>query len=426
MFRTERFRRLFKESFWVVLGQGVAVLGSLVGVRLLTELLDPATYGEFALGMTAAAFVSLIVFGPLGAGITRFYAPAVEHGGLGGYLKAVRRLVLTATVIIVLMTILVDIGLLIAGRAEWIAITSAALTFAALSGYYSILGGIQNAARQRSIVALHQGMDSWSRLLVAAGLIWWLGMSSAVAMVGYALGTILVLASQYAFFRKIAQQNSVVIDQRNWHKQILGYSWPFGAWGIFVWAQSASDRWALGLFAATQEVGLYAVLFQLGYYPISMVTGMAAQLLTPIFYQHAGDGSDSRRKAKVNSLSWRMTWLTLGVTGILFLAAMLFHAQVFKVIVAKEYASVSYLLPWMMLSGGVFAAGQTMALNLMSQMKAHTMMAAKISTALMGVALNFAGAYWFGIKGIVIASVIFSALHLLWVAMLSKKFGESP
>ena len=99
--RSERFRRLSKEGFWIVLGQVMAVLGSLVGVRLLTELLDPAAYGELALGMTLATLVNQTVLGPLGNGVTRFYSPAVEQGDLGGYFNAVRRMVLLATGIIV-------------------------------------------------------------------------------------------------------------------------------------------------------------------------------------------------------------------------------------------------------------------------------------------------------------------------------------
>ena len=163
-----------------MLGQALAVLGSLVGVRLLTELLDPAAYGELALGMTVAALVNQTIFGPLGNGVTRFYAPAVEKGDLGSYLNAVRRSVLSSTGIVIIMTLLTVAGLLITRRTEWIAIATAAFIFAILSGYNSIISGIQNAARQRSIVALHQGMESWARYLVAAGLIVLLGATSSV------------------------------------------------------------------------------------------------------------------------------------------------------------------------------------------------------------------------------------------------------
>lgn len=419
----ERFRRLSKEGAWIVLGQTSAVLGALAGVRLLTELLDPAAYGELALGMTVASLVNQTVLGPLSNGITRFYAPAQEHGDLGGYLSAVRGLVLAATAVIVIMILLAGAGLLLAGRIEWIAIAGAALLFAGLSGCNAILSGIQNAARQRSIVALHQGMESWARFLLAAGLLLWLGATSTVAMAGYALAITLVLGSQYMFFRKVIHDNGAVADRSSWRKQILKYSWPISIFGTFTWMQLASDRWALQLFASTQEVGLYAALFQLGYYPMSIATGMAMQFLVPIFYQRAGDASDNRRNANVNSLSWRLTAMTLGLMGAVFFAALLFHAQIFRVFVAAQYASMSYLLPWMLLACGIFAAGQTIALDLMSQMRTREMIAPKLVTALLGVALNFAGAYWYGIAGIVIAGVLFSVSYFLWMAALSKQEG---
>lgn len=421
---SERFRRLSKEGFWIVLGQAAAVVGALVGVRLLTELLDPAAYGELALGMTIATLVSTTIIGPLGSGVPRFYALAVERGDLGSFLSAVRRLLLLATGMILLLILLAMVGLLIAGRTEWIAIVTAALIFAILSGYNSFLNNIQNAARQRSIVALHQGMESWARYLIAAGLLLWLGASSTVAIVGYALAVVLVLGSQYVFFRKIVHKNRNGAREGNsWWQQILQYSWPFGTWGIFYWAQSVSDRWALGLFDTTQEVGLYAALFQLGYYPMSMATGMAVQFIAPILYQRAGDASDVQRNANVSNLCWRLTGFCLAGTGAIFLVSFLFHAQMFQVFLAKDYARVSYLLPWMLLAGGIYAAGQTIAMNLMTQMKTHAMIAPKIVTALVGVPLNLAGAYFFGIAGVVFAGVLFSVLYAVWMVTLSVVTG---
>lgn len=421
--RLERFRRLSKEGAWIVLGQVMAIFGSLASVRLLTELLDPAAYGELALGMTVASLVNQAVLGPLSNGITRFYAPAQECGDLASYLGAVRGLVWAAIAIVAVMILFAGTGMLLAGRTQWIAIASAALLFAGLSGYNAILSGIQNAARQRSIVALHQGIEPWARLLLAAALVLWVGATSTVAMVGYAMGVTLVLGSQYLFFRKLVRSNAPAANCSSWRQQIWKYSWPISVFGMFTWVQLSSDRWALELFATTQEVGLYAALFQLGYYPMSIATGMAVQFLVPIFYQRAGDASDHLRNARVNSLSWRLTGMALGLTGAVFTAALLFHAPIFRLFVAAEYASVSQLLPWMLLAGGIFAAGQIIALNLMSQMKTQLMIAPKMITALLGVAFNFAGAYWYGITGIVVASVLFSMSYLLWMAALSQREG---
>jgi len=271
-------------------------------------------------------------------------------------------------------------------------------------------------------VSLHQGMESWARFLIAAGLIVWLGATSTVAMTGYAVAIILVLGSQYTYFRRIALRHGAGTDKdKSWQWRIWKYSWPFATWGICSWAQQASDRWALGLFATTQEVGLYAVLCQFGYYPMAMVTGMVMQFFGPIFFHRAGDANDSRRNASVNSLSWRLTGLVLSVTGAVVLVALQFHAQIFLILVAKEYWSVSHLLPWMLVAGGVFAAGQIVALNPMSQMRTHTMVAATIIPCLLGVAFNFAGAYWYGTTGVVIAGILFSVLYFVWMTTVSTR-----
>jgi len=157
---------------------------------------------------------------------------------------------------------------------------------------------------------------------------------------------------------------------------------------------------------------------------MSMATGMAVQLLTPIFFQRAGDASDSLRNANVSSLSWRLTGFALAATGVFFLLTLCIHRQIFRLFVGNQYASISYLLPWMLLSGGIFASGQTITLNLMSQMKTRAMAKVKITTAVFGILFNYSGAYLFGIKGVVSGGVLFSVFYFLWVAVVSKKEDE--
>ena len=418
----QRFRHLFREGLWIVIGQVMLVVGSLLGVRLLTGLLDPAAYGELALAMTLATLVNQTVLGPLAQGVMRFYAPAVEQADLGGYLNAVRRMTILATGVLVSATAVGLCGLAIAGKSDWMGITIAAIVFAIVNSYSSIVSGIQTAARQRSIVALHQGLEPLARFLFAALLIVSFGATSTVTAIGYSIGIILLLGSQFIFFLKIIPKDTKWTSSgKTLQQQIWDYSWPFSIWGSFYWLQSSADRWALGLFATTEEIGLYAVLFQLGYYPMSMATGMAVQLITPIFYQRAGDGTNAQRNAEVHKLSWLLTKLSLGVTAASFVVAALLHTQVFEVFVTKQYRSVSSLLPWIVLSGGLFAAGQTISLNLMSQMKTQKIMKAKITTSVLSVMFTFAGAYWYDTTGIVIASILASLVYLLLMILLQQR-----
>jgi O-antigen/teichoic acid export membrane protein len=418
--QTGRFKRLFKESFWIAAGQAIAVVGSLIGVKYLTELLNPVEYGELALAMTLAALVSQTLLSPLSAGATRFYSLALEKNTLKSYFEAIAKLSLIAGMAVIVFSLIVTVILASYGQTKWAWITFCAFIFSILSGYNAILNGIQQAARQRLIVSFHQGLDTWGRFVIAIILMLWLGATSTIALIGYVFGAMLVLVSQFIFIGKILAKNDISQKKELWGKKVWEYSWPFCFWGIFTWAQLASDRWALEIYSSTKDVGFYAILFQIGYFPMSMVTGVITELLTPIFFQRSGDASDARRNSDVRKMSLYLTLTSLLITSVAFLITYVFHEIIFKILVAKEYHSISYLLPWMTLTGGIFAAGQTMALKLMSQMKTQIMLLPKIITAITGVGLNFIGAYLWGLEGVIISGILYSLSYLAWMCILSK------
>ena len=418
---TPRFHRLAKEGSWIVAGQIAAVLGSLALVRVLTEHLEPAQYGQLALGLTVAGLVNQVVMGGVTSGIGRFYSIAAEKNDLPGYLTASRRLMGYATAAVVAIALALMAGLLWLGYSQWMGLAAAALVLSVLSGYNASLNGIQNAARQRAIVAFHGGLNAWLKILLAVGVMLWLGSSSTAVVIGYALSSLLVTGSQFFFLRRLIRpQGDKSQATANWGGQIWAYSWPFSTWGAFTWAQQVSDRWALQAFASTQELGLYAVVFQLGYVPISLATGMTISFLGPILYQRSGSAEDHHRNASVHRIAWHITFFSLFVTALAFVIAFLLHAWIFHLLVAAPYHAVSYLLPWMVLAGGIFAAGQMLALKLMSEMKSAAMTAAKIVTAILGVGLNIYGATQFGLQGVVAALVVFSCIYFLWMTWLAQ------
>lgn len=423
-FTSKQFQRLGREFFWIGLGQALATLGSLVGVRLLTGVLSPDVYGELALGMTLATLVNQVVLGPLSGAALRFFAPAREASELDPFLAALRRLLVKATGVVLLLAVGASLALLLAGQTHWLGLGIAAFGFALLSGYNSILNGLQNAARQRTIVAWHQALYAWAYPLAVLGLLLWLGVSSAVAMLGYMLSTLLVLLSQFWFFRRILQTTSDADVEparpQLWETRMFNYAWPFTTWGIFTWAQMTSDRWSLQMFSTTQEVGLYAVLYQLGYAPITILTGLMVQLVTPVFFQRAGDASDSARLKQVHTLNWRLTMGALLLTVVATLFALGLHRFVFQWLVAPDYREVSWLLPGMVMAGGLFATGQFATISLLSDVETRNLIAPKIVTAMIGVLLNIIGAAQWGLAGVVGASVLASGVYLVWTLWLVR------
>jgi O-antigen/teichoic acid export membrane protein len=421
-----RINRLAKEGIWIVIGQIVTVAGSLVLVRVITEYLDTTQYGQLALGLTVAGFVNQVVMGGIIVGIARYFSIASEKRDLGSYFSASHQLLFFATLVVVFVGLILFAGIYFLNYSNWLGLAAAALLLSVLSGYNAALSNIQNAARQRAIVAFHGGLDAWLKILLTIGIIIWLGASSTAVLVGYTCASFITAVSQYLFLRNAFPSVKEVGKFRpTWTPLIWSYSIPFTTWGAFTWLQQVSDRWALQVFSPTSDVGQYAVLYQLGFTPVVLITGMATSFLGPILYQRSGDATNQERNTTVHKLSWKITRLSLLVCLIVFMFTFVLHEKLFILLVSSEYRSDSNLLPWVVLAAGIFSAGQVLALKLMSDMKPSALTAAKITTALVGLMLNVIGAFLAGIQGVVGAMVAFSVIYFIWMSILAKHANTS-
>ena len=83
-------RSLLSEGAWLTGLQGLAVLGQLTGVRLLTEILPPAVFGEFSLWLGIVALAAAGLVNPTMQAMLRYY-PEYALQGNGGLVKTVAR-----------------------------------------------------------------------------------------------------------------------------------------------------------------------------------------------------------------------------------------------------------------------------------------------------------------------------------------------
>ncbi|MFH1395482.1 MAG: hypothetical protein ABIH09_04920 [Candidatus Omnitrophota bacterium] len=420
-----RIEKISAEVVWVCFGQLMVVVGGVFGIRVLTYLLSPSIYGDVAIGMTAVVLAQQMILSPLGCSFLRYFSSAREDGQLNVYVRTVRLLLTKATVLIVIIGIILIMGLFLSGATKWVWLFFWAFLYSLFSGYNIVLNYIQNADRQRKIVALHQGVGQWLRYLIPVGLIGLWGVHGSIVMFGYMIASLIILSSQLKFFRKnfvtitTITREAVPADVLNrYARKIFVYAWPFAAWGLFAWAQFVSSRWALLSFATDREIGFYSVLYQFGYYPIILISGVVSQLLIPVLFHKAGSGKDSVRVEKTIRLN-NVLILAAAVVTIMFVAfSGLFRKKIFSLLVAPEYRLVSSLLPLFVLSGGLLAIG--FMLNTMFMIKANTkiLIYPKIVTAVLGVFLNYLGAYFYGLMGVVVAGIIFSLMYLVWIIIL--------
>jgi len=415
-----RVKRLAKEGSWIVIGQLSVVAGSLIMVRVLTEQLDPAQYGQLALALTLGTLIGQIAFSGAMPGIIRYYTIAVEKKEVHEFFSATIRMMGCGSIVALCLFTMVLLGLPSLGKSDLLGLTGLTILLSILMNYNTTLSMIQNAARQRGVVALHSSLDAWLKVFFVVILPTWVSSSAKVVVVGYLASLLIVLGSQAIFFRQLIPGQAAGANKPSpWSAQIWQYSKPFVFFNAFTWMQASSDRWALDTFSTTHEVGLYAALMQLGYTPIGMVAGLMATLIGPILFQRSGSTTDPARNADVHKKAWQLTALALLFTLLACLFSSLCHEWIFRLLVATQYRSVSYLMPWVILAGGLYSAGQVLGLKFMSDMNTHALVWPKISTSLVGVLLSFVGAYIAGLKGVVYGAVTFSVLQFVWLGWLS-------
>jgi O-antigen/teichoic acid export membrane protein len=417
-----RINQLGKELFVVGLGQAVAAVGSVVAVRLMTGVLTSEIYGEVSLAITFVTLTQQILIGPFSASLTRYFTLAQEKGELPGFFSSSYSMGLKVSLATILLFILGAGCLWISGQSVYLGVAVFTLVFALLSGYNVLLDSLQTAARQRGVVAWHQGIGQWLRYLIAIGLVLLIGSSPTTVMAGYALSALLILGSQTYFFKRKMPAGALQKGSPDpaWTTRILQYSTPFAAWGIFTWMQISSDRWAIQTFSTTQEVGFYAVLYQLGYYPLMMLTGVFVQFASPVLFRQAGDGTQVDRIEHAQRNTRLLLVGAMILTVVTTILVTFLHPFIFELLVAPGYRSVSGLLPIMVLSGGMFACGQIASLSQLNRGDAKALLWPKIAMGLAGTLFNIGGAYWMGLSGVVYAGAIFSGLYLLWVLFLQR------
>jgi O-antigen/teichoic acid export membrane protein len=422
--------RLLGEATWIVTGQISAAVGGVVGVPLLAHCLRPEEYGQLALGGTVAALVQQVSLGPIGNAVGRFYATSVEDGTLGAYLRTGARMVLIACAVVLAIGGPALVTLALSRWRAYVALGGWSLIFAVLSGTSAVFDAIQSAARQRAIVAWHQGLGVWLRFGCAALLVRLLG-GAEMAMAGFAAAAMVVLISQVLFVRRAILASPSYRSgfgqgvERGLLWRMWVYAWPFGSWGLFTWAQIASDRWALDAFTTARGVGLYQVLYQIGYYPISMASGFVNQLICPILFSRAGDGTDSARMRGAYVIIHYLLAATFLFSLTTVAIAALLAPPLFRIMLPSAYGSVSHLVPLMVLAAGVFACGQVASLKHVLSTSPCTLVVPKIATSVLGACLNVAGAYCYGIRGIVGASVCFSTIYCVWVIVTAPKLRSA-
>jgi O-antigen/teichoic acid export membrane protein len=281
------------------------------------------------------------------------------------------------------------------------------------------------------IVAIHDGMAPWIRLLLAVLVLrvapaW----SATGAMLGYAAGAFLIGGSQWYWFKRdlwprldhaeIGFSGSSA-NEREWRRRMVSYAFPFTVSGAVYWTQVASERWALEIFQGTSSVGLYAVLNQASFLPMTTAAALLLQVSTPVVFARAGDGSDPVRTAAARHAIYGLFALVLAGSVVAAALTMWLGEWVILLLGGRDYIAVTPLLPIMVIASGLAAAAQVLELVPMISAESYRLLVPRIVVGIIATGLHFVSARQYGVTGVPWTVLVAALLYCSWVLVLTVR-----
>ena len=364
-----RIFRLRSEALWVFAGQLGLALGIVLGVKILTQVLDPVEFGRLSIANTVVLLISISVFNPLGHGFTRFWSISHDRGQVEEFILTANRYAGWLLLFVLAVSLAFFVFCSFSGLLDRQGLIAVSLIVGALRGYFGLRLAVLLGARKRKIVALTNAGTAIFKPLGATFLVIVFVSNADCAMWGYLITTLAILFVVEHYYKNFIKDdlkrslsnrtNDINSDKMG--KEILAFSWPFCVWGIFVWIHQSCDRWSLLAFHGADVVGSFSVVALLAVYPLIFSSGFLLNLFMPVAYERAGDlSSYSALKSAYKFILIMIAVYTIGAMALIAFFAF-FHEAIVVLISNAEYVKFSYLLPALTLSWAFFYLGEALA-----------------------------------------------------------------
>jgi len=395
------------DGAWVILGQVIAALGTLVGVRLLTEVLSREQFGLFVLSVGVVYLVQGMFCTPVLQAYLRFFPDFRAKDATRTLTATARRIVFRR------MALLLVVGL----AAGLVARTFFALSVAgivllnlylAFEMWRSYETNIFNAARKQRDFALLTGFDAWLKPLLAVALVSATQTGVEAVLGGFVSGSILMVALAL-FIRKRSEDHAPAEPpDENVARSIRHFSRPLVPLSLVSWCTGNVDRYAIGMILGAGAAGPYAAAYGLVSRPFLMAGQIVEQILRQIYYE-ANTQGDRRLADKTFGI-----WLaSVGLVGLLgFLAILWLGDWIARLFLGAEFRDSVVVMPWIAAAYGLWSITQAAERRFYALYQTHRVLIIEGAGLLVMVSLLPLLLPSMGIRGAAIALLASAAVQL--------------
>lgn len=327
--------------------QVVPGLVGLVSIPIVTRLFPPADYGNYSLA-TATVMILSTLFGWLPTAVIRYYPAYERQGRLGAFNATVVRLavVTLAGLIVVYYTPLLVLRVRIPAGLWRLLMVGGALFVVT-----SLFNLLQYFLRSQRHVGRFSAFAVWYSV-VGFGLGIALVLLLNVGIEGLLVGAVLsiVLALPLLWRQALGRERIRLVGAIDppTARAVFAYGAPLVVSNLAVWILSLSDRYVIGLFRDTAEVGVYSLSYNVADKSLMLLVSLFLLAWGPIgmrIWETQGEPQSRRFVTEATRL-----YLVLSVPLVVGLSVL--SRLVVGIMAGDEYAGGYRIMPYV-LSGVV-------------------------------------------------------------------------
>ena len=430
-------RRIFSEGAWIAAGQIASAAGTLVGVRLLTEILPPRVFGEVVLALGIGTLALGLSAGPLMQAVLRLYSESVATNSVA-ILRAVatrwvRRFAFVVGGIFLvayfwfsqMVTISPYLGVILA-------------TLLGLDVVRQLEVVLFNAARRQEPTAIWIAAEAWGRPALAWVAVLLTGATAVATLSGYVVASLLLfvgfaLLSEREGIQKAVNEKRTEpvpsvrrpnpsnpaeqFDQKErlLSDQLISYALPLLPLGLIGWISGQADRYMIGGMIGIEQAGLYAALYGIVSRPFLMASAILELWMRPIYYQAVSSHDPVLEKKILTVWIFAAVCASLGGFAVFFL----WNNEIVSAILAPPYRGNAALMPWIAAGYGFLIIAQVFARICYAHKNTKAVLAIEAIGSAAALIVTIAALKHFGMAGAAYAVPMYFSLQLVAAMLLA-------
>lgn len=396
------YRAILGDGLWVASGQIATGVLSIVGTRLVTQIVSPELYGTVNLVQNALLFVRSLFCTPLFGAAVRYF-PESERGGYSPALRRVLNRFLGLSIVGVVSLAVIG-GLIWSSRSGIPSTVIFILIVLVVADVGRTLEfTLFNSARRQRPLAILSILEALARPLLIIGAVLLFGPTVQAVLGAIALSIIVPLTGAYATGRPYLSGRQESIPS-GLVAEMCQYAIPLIPLALLNWTISVSDRYIIGWVSHdTAKVGVYAAGYGLISQPFILIQAIITLTLRPVYFSAVTQDEHERAKRIFH------VWLGISLGACTLAASFIVLTREFLVslLLGPQYRGAVVVVPWIALGYVIYVFDQVLEQKLLAHKRTSEVLVAQICGAVASVVVTIPLVEQFGMIGAAYACPVY-------------------